>query len=117
MIFDLDNITAGDTVAVSYGYQGNQFLSDVVRTTSTQVILKSRGNGSDWRFWKKNGRAVGDTGYTGAHITPATPEIKREIALADSRTRLNAMRWDHIPENAVLAVVAILDEQKRKVKL
>ena len=56
-----DTLQPGDKVTVVAGRSGSLSIMTVARVTPKQVIVRGR-SGVDFRFWKKNLEAVGDSG-------------------------------------------------------
>lgn len=86
----LDNLKAGDEVITCSGYYGKS-VSKVQRTTATQIVTEKGG-----KYWKKNGKRVGDTDWNISYITEPTQEIRNEIRKAALCDKLSRVVWQKL---------------------
>lgn len=55
----LANLKVGDTAIIA-SVHNKGFTRKVERTTPEQIIFKSERCGKEFKFWRKNGRIVGE---------------------------------------------------------
>lgn len=109
---DFSGIVVGDTVAVRRGFRGSPTIHPVVKVTPKQIVLKSLGNGSDWRFWRENGYAVSDSGWERRRISLVTDSVRAEIQRLQALRKLTSTNWEGLSTDTLLAVVTLLAEPK-----
>jgi len=86
----LNNLKVGDSVVIDAGYNGMS-VSVVERITPTRIISKSGG-----KYRKKNGRAVGDTGWNPARLREPTDVLLLEIRKKFLCDKLRHIAWEKI---------------------
>jgi hypothetical protein len=96
----LDGVQVGDEVVLAFGWD-SQRLAVVERLTPTQVIVKGAGQ----RFKRPSGHAIG--GHS--TIWLATDEDRQRLRLRDIRRRLTLTTWDHITDDVVKQVWALVN--------
>lgn len=73
---ELENVKVGDLMVVNGSYAHLDCLKEVERITKSQIIVNKR------RYWKKNGRLVGDGDWCYGFIKPAT---EKDIEIINKR--------------------------------
>lgn len=105
----LQSLKAGDEAIVYVGISTSPYLATVDRTTATQIITGPH------RFHRKNGNEVGASVYSRTHIMQPTPErvekARRAAALSKLR-RIVDTNTTHIPTQAIVAAMELLDVPK-----
>jgi len=76
---ELDNMKVGDKVFWNGGYNGIGIFT-VERVTDKQiVIMRGFDKKYECRYWKKNGRAVGNDEWGTNYIDTVTPERTEQV--------------------------------------
>lgn len=101
----LAQLKKGDSAVVVSGFIHNTLrLRVVTHSTPAQVEVDKE------RYWRKNGRRIGDSGYHRAHLKEPTPELLVKIRRDHALSRLKYEVWDNHPNAVLFAVVTLLDE-------
>jgi hypothetical protein len=107
----LQNLKAGDRVAVSRNWGRGPEIRKVSRTTKAQIFIDGSA------FWKKDGWSVGSSsGWHGKFLIQVTPKLELEIIEENKRAKaLNLARncdTSALSMDKVEALIALLDEGK-----
>lgn len=118
----LNNIKVGNVVVYTrpeaYTHVGMIRTIEVVnRTTNTQVIIKRKdkiGREYDLRFYKKNGKIVGDTGGKLLECTTVLyEEVKEEMERKRLINRLQKIKFSDLTTSALYGIEKIIKEDKK----
>lgn len=100
----LASLKPGDRVVRSSGFSFRDFSECTVDRTTPKQIIIDHGE----RFWKANGRLVGDTGYQVVEIVPMDDMISETLEREELRAA--AQHFHKLPITTVRRILAVLKE-------
>ena len=89
----LADVKVGDYVRITAS--GEEYVTQVVRVTPKQFVVKKEGAFADIRFWKKDGYSVGTYGWRIEHYKAEIVSESDFLAFKDQEKSLELMHELH----------------------
>lgn len=100
----INGLKRGDDVIVKAG-----FINDTLRLLTVTHATPKQVEVEQERYWRKNGRRIGDSGFHRAYLLQPTPALMERVRREHVLSRLRNERWDNHPNEVLFAVAQVLE--------